>query len=285
MSGNIYLGTCAWSCDDWRGSFYPEQLPQGRRLEFYAQYFNAVEVDSTFYAVPTSHTVEQWRERTPEGFRFCCKLPRAITHERRLRDSDDPFREFLKRVEGLGEKLGPVLVQLPPTFKPERDEEALRAFITQLPEWPRFAVEFRDAAWHAPRIEQMLARHAVSHAWNDITPLEEQTTAAFGFLPETSDLRYIRLLGDLSAKYCVDGTNIPRYGSLMWPRDEGLENWTLKIHRHVQAGADVHVFCANHFEGSAPLTAIRLAQRLGIPVASPAPNAATVKPGEQMDLF
>ncbi|HEY5753488.1 MAG TPA: DUF72 domain-containing protein [Chthoniobacterales bacterium] len=283
MSEKIHLGTCGWSCDDWRGSFYPDQLPQERRLEFYAQHFNAVEVDSSFYAVPTHQTVEQWRERTPDGFRFCCKLPRAITHERRLRDSGDLLREFLKRVERLGEKLGPVLVQLSPTFKPGRDEEALRAFIAQLPEWPRFAVEFRDDAWHAPRIDQMLARHSMSHAWNDITPLEEQAGAAFGFLPETSDLRYIRLLGDLSTKYRADGTTTLRYGSLMWPRDEGLKNWALKIHRNVQAGADVYVFCANHFEGSAPLSAIRLAQRLGI--SSKTPGIAASMPGEQMDLF
>src|SRR4051812_20944428 len=84
---NIKIGTCAWSYEDWRGVFYPEHLPAGERLEFYARHFPAVEVDSTFYHAPTPHVAAHWAEVTPPDFAFSCKLPREITHERKLRDS------------------------------------------------------------------------------------------------------------------------------------------------------------------------------------------------------
>ncbi|MBA2270622.1 MAG: DUF72 domain-containing protein, partial [Chthoniobacterales bacterium] len=101
----IRLGACAWSFEEWRGAFYPADLPPDRWLEFYSRYFPAVEIDSTFYAAPSEATVLRWAESTPASFRFACKLPRSITHACRLRDCSAEFTSFLRAVEALGPKL------------------------------------------------------------------------------------------------------------------------------------------------------------------------------------
>jgi uncharacterized protein YecE (DUF72 family) len=107
----IRLGTCAWSFDEWRGNFYPADLPPARWLEFYARYFPAVEIDSTFYKIPAEATIQRWAESTPASFRFACKLPREITHERMLRDCKTELLSFLHALEPLASKLQVVLIQ------------------------------------------------------------------------------------------------------------------------------------------------------------------------------
>ena len=153
----IKIGTCAWSYDDWRGGFYPEHLPPAERLAYYAQHFRAVEVDATFYHAPAPNVARHWAEATPPDFVFSCKAPREITHERRLRDCAEPLEAFLRSLDPLGEKLGCVLVQLPPSFRPRQDEAALREFVRALPRSMRFAIEFRDHAL-APAAHRPFAR-------------------------------------------------------------------------------------------------------------------------------
>ncbi len=286
---NIALGTCAWSYADWRGVFYPEALPQARLLGWYANTFKAVEVDSTFYHPPSARSAAHWLESTPEDFTFTVKLSRAITHERRLRESEALLETFLGGLEPLRPKLGCVLIQLPAFVKPARDEEALRRFIAALPEgWP-FAVEFRDPAWRLPRIVHLLASRNVAWAWTDTEAYSHQAEGAFEWLPQTADFLYIRLLGDLSTKYLADGTRrIARYDHLFWPRDRAIENWGVKIRHHAGESRRVFLFAANHFEGCSPLTAERLARALGLPLELPAleePGSASGGGGAQMDLF
>ena len=120
----LSVGTCAWSFEDWRGVFYPEHLPAGERLAFYSRHFGAVEIDSTFYHAPSPAVAEHWLEITPPDFVFTAKVPREITHERKLRDSADALAAFLAALEPLGEKLACVLVQLPPFFTPQHDAAA-----------------------------------------------------------------------------------------------------------------------------------------------------------------
>src|SRR5688572_7645925 len=115
----IRLGTCAWSFEEWRGRFYPAELPPARWLEFYARYFPAVEIDSTFYNTPAETTLQRWAESTPASFRFACKLPREITHGRALRDCGPELLSFVRALEPLGEKLHVILAQLPPSFAPK----------------------------------------------------------------------------------------------------------------------------------------------------------------------
>ena len=282
----IKMGTCAWTYDDWRGAFYPPHLPQNQWLEFYARYFPSVEVDSTFYHAPSAKVVGQWAERTPEDFRFSCKMPKEITHGLRLRDCEEKLTEFLTVMEPLRPKLGCILIQLPPTFVPKQDEKALKSFFALLPPSFRFAVEFRHADWHLPRIVHYLEDHGICWAWSDTSALHEQNRAAFEPLPQTTNFLYIRLLGDLRTKYLADGSRKHRYGSLMWPRDSSLESWAIKIHKHLPESENIYLYSGNHFEGMASLTCQRIARLLNIPMELPAAAEDNPQPsGTQMTLL
>ena len=128
----IRIGTCAWTFEDWAGAFYPVEVPQTQWLDFYARYFPAVEVDSTFYAAPSEETLLRWIEATPANFRFSCKLPREITHTRRLHDCPAELNAFLRAIEPLTQKLSIILIQLPPSFAPKdgrQNIEAWRAYL------------------------------------------------------------------------------------------------------------------------------------------------------------
>lgn len=269
---NLHVGTCAWSHEDWRGVFYPEHLPASERLAFYAQWFDAVEVDSTFYHIPTPAVAAHWAAVTPPGFRFSCKVPREITHDRRLRDSGEVLAAFLRGVEPLGEKLACLLVQTPRWFAPKHDEHALREFIHALPGGFPWAVEFRDAAWHLPRIAHLLEQHGVAWAWNDLSPLEDADAAAFGFFPRTADFAVVRLMGDPATKYREDGTRVHLYQKPMWPRAQSLENWAVKIRQELPTLREALVLANNHFEGFSPHTAGVIGRLLGKEVDLPGPE-------------
>ena len=280
----IHIGACAWSYDDWREVFYPQHLPQNQWLEFYARHFSAVEVDSTFYHTPGAKAVAHWMEQTPGNFLFSFKMPRQITHELRLRDCKEQVRAFLESLEPLRPRLGCILIQLPPNFHPKGDEQALKQFFTTLPHGFRYAVEFRHADWHLPRIVHYLEDHGLCWAWTDSSVLHEQNRGAFEPQPQTAGFLYIRLLGDLGTKYRPDGGKIHRYTALQWPRDSSLENWTVKIQKHLPETGDVFLNCSNHFEGFAPLTCRRIGHLLGVPIELPA-AASVSAPQKQMDLL
>lgn len=282
----IRIGSCAWSFEDWRGVFYPPDLPEAHWLEFYANYFTAVEVDSTFHAVPPENSVRRWVQMTPTDFRFTCKLPRQITHTSRLHNCTTELTSFLRSVEPLGAKLGVILIQLPPSFAPKDGKLALRNFLGQLPRDFRFAIEFRHAGWHRPQFIQLLEKHRICWVWADTTPLNERNLAPFEFLPRTSDFLYLRLLGDYATKYDVDGGHVHRYKKLLWKREAALESWSLKIERHLSEVRDVWAFVSNHFEGFAPETCQRLAQRLGLKVLLPSETdqAISAQRRSQLDL-
>jgi uncharacterized protein YecE (DUF72 family) len=283
----IRIGACAWSFDGWRGPFYPLDLPESEWLEFYARYFPAVEVDSTFYTVPGEHAVRRWVDATPAGFRFAAKLPREITHACRLRDCAAELNSFLRAVEPLASKLQVILVQLPPSFAPKDGKQPLRKFLTQLPRDFRFAIEFRHSGWHKPQIISLLEKHRVCWVWADTTPLNERNLAPFEFLPLTTDFLYLRLLGDYATKYDRNGLFVHHYHKLLWKREAALESWALKIERHLDEVRNVWTFVSNHFEGFAPETAQRLAQRLDYELALPSESGKILSEQEraQLDLF
>jgi len=282
----IRIGACAWSFDDWRGAFYPPDLPNPQWLEFYANYFPAVEVDSTFYAAPSENTVRRWIEVTPAAFRFACKLPRDITHTRRLRDCTTELNSFLRALEALASKLQVILIQLPPSFAPKDGKRILREFLSGLPRDFRFAIEFRHPGWHRPQFIHLLEKNHVCWAWADTTPLNERNLAPFEFLPLTTDFLYLRLLGDYATKYDVDGEHVHRYEKLLWKREAAIESWSLKIERHLSKVRNVWAFVSNHFEGFAPETCQRLARRLGLDLRLPseARKPSSDQEKSQLDL-
>ncbi len=283
----IRIGACAWTFPDWRGSFYPADLPPSRWLEFYARYFRAVEIDSTFYGAPAEETTLRWMEMTPSSFRFACKLPREITHACKLHDCSAQLTAFLRAVEPLAAKLHVVLIQLPPSFTPRDGRTILRNFLKQLPGDFRFAIEFRHPGWHRPNIIRLLETHRICWVWADTSPLNERNLAPFEFLPQTTDFLYVRLLGDYATKYDSEGKHLHPYGKLLWKREAALESWSVKIERHLSEVRNVWAVTGNHYEGFAPETAQRLAQRLGFELLLPAEveQKASAQDRSQMDLF
>jgi len=282
----IRIGACAWNFREWREVFYPRDLPESHWLEFYARYFPTVEIDSTFYAAPPPESVRRWLDLTPSHFRFSCKLPREITHRRRLRDCSAELSGFLTSIEPLAPKLHVILVQLPPSFSPRDGKTPLRSFLEQLPRDFRFAIEFRHPGWHRPQIIRLLEKYRICWVWADTSPLNERNLAPFEFQPRTSDFLYLRLLGDYATKYDRDGKHQHHYGKLLWKREAALESWALKIERQLAGVRAVYAYVNNHFEGFALETAQRLAEKLGyeLPLPNGAEAAGSPADRAQLDL-
>ncbi|HYH80221.1 MAG TPA: DUF72 domain-containing protein, partial [Longimicrobium sp.] len=170
MAGRVLIGTQGWNYAGWVGPFYPDGTRSAGMLSLYAQAFDTVEVDSTFYAIPPASTVRGWAARTPEGFIFSLKLPQEITHDRHLRRSAAETELFISRARLLGPKLGPILVQMGPEFTPS-DFDALEAFVPTLPADLRFAVELRRQEWIRrdvlPDLLGLLRDHGIALALSD----------------------------------------------------------------------------------------------------------------------
>jgi uncharacterized protein YecE (DUF72 family) len=179
----IILGTSGWQYRDWRGRFYPPGLPQREWLAFYAERFATVEVNNAFYRLPERETFARWRASTPEDFCVVVKISRYLTHIKRLRDPAEPVARFLDRAAGLGPKLGPVLLQLPPTLP--ADADVLAGTLRRFPAGVRVAVEPRHPSWWAEPVRSTLERHGAALCWADrqgrpVTPLWR--TAEWGYL-------------------------------------------------------------------------------------------------------
>ncbi|GAA5182960.1 DUF72 domain-containing protein [Rugosimonospora acidiphila] len=251
----IVVGTSGWQYRDWRGRFYPEGVPQRQWLEYYASAFATVEVNNAFYRLPERETFAQWRRRTPDDFCVAVKMSRFLTHIRRLRDPDEPVARFLARAEALGDRLGPVLLQLPPTLPV--DPEALDAVLARFPATVRVAVEPRHESWWTPRVRSTLERHGAALAWADrlgrpVTPMWR-----------TADWGYLRL-------HEGRGTPRPSYGRA------ALVSWLDRVAGTFAVDREaVHVYFNNDPGGAAIRNATALAAlaaRRGLPVSRyPAP--------------
>jgi uncharacterized protein YecE (DUF72 family) len=176
----LHIGTSGWQYDDWRGRFYPEALPQRKWLEFYSKHFHTVEVNNSFYRLPERETFQRWRDQTASGFVVSVKASRFITHMRRLRDPEEPVALLWERATGLGDRLGPVLFQLPPRFP--RDLERLRRLLAALPAGMRPAFEFRDRSWYSDDVFLLLDGAGASLVWPDRPGIRLALPALGGWL-------------------------------------------------------------------------------------------------------
>ena len=156
----VRVGTSGWSYDHWRGRFYPEDLGTAKRLSYYCQKFDTVEVNSSFYHLPRETTFEKWRDSTPERFVFSVKASRYITHVKKLTGVEEAVQRFIERATRLGSKLGPILWQLPPQLK--RNDEKLEGFLSVLPESFEHVFEFRDRSWICQEVVDLLDRYDAS---------------------------------------------------------------------------------------------------------------------------
>jgi uncharacterized protein YecE (DUF72 family) len=228
--------------DDWRGRLYPAKEPKRRWLELYAQRFDTVEVNTTFYRLPKRDAVAAWASQTPEHFLFAVKASRYLTHVKRLTDLGQGIERFYAPLEPLREsgKLGPVLWQLPATF--HRDDERLRGWLEALPDG-RHTIEFRDPSWFVPEVLEHLREHGVALTIGDHPERPFQPHLA------TARWRFVRF----------------HYGSR--GRDGNysateIEQWARRIAQWRREG-DVYAYFNNDWRGFAPANAIALRRRVG----------------------
>jgi uncharacterized protein YecE (DUF72 family) len=178
----VRVGTSGYSYTAWKGSFFPADLPSSRMLEFYAQKLSTVEINNTFYRMPTSTAIAHWAEQVPQGFVFALKAPRRITHQKQLADCADETSHFLRLASELGEKLGPLLFQLPPFMK--KDLTRLRDFLASLPKPFAAAFEFRHESWMDDQVFEALREKNAALCIADTDEKEGQVirTAKWGYL-------------------------------------------------------------------------------------------------------
>lgn len=192
MAGRVRIGTSGWHYKHWLGPFYPADLPTSEMLNFYLRFFDTVEINNSFYKLPDAKTFENWRESVPEGFLFAVKANRYLTHMKKLKDPYPGLENFLPRAELLGNKLGPILFQLPPRWR--LNLERLDAFLEALPRGHQYSFELRDATWHTQEVYHLLRQHNAAFCVFEIggfhSPIEV-----------TADFAYIRLHGPTEHAY------------------------------------------------------------------------------------
>jgi uncharacterized protein YecE (DUF72 family) len=177
----LWIGTSGFQYAEWKGNFYPEDLPAAKMLPFYAERFSTTEINYTFHRIPSAKTIENWNTLTPDNFRFGLKAPQKITHWSKLRDCADTLEYFCKVISGLGGRQGPVLFQLPPNFK--KDADVLSSFLRELPSM-RAAFEFRHESWFEDEIFGILKSRniALCIADTDTIATPKKSTADYGYL-------------------------------------------------------------------------------------------------------
>lgn len=180
---HLATGTSGFAYKAWKGAFYPEDLPDREMLPFYSRRLRAVEINNTFYRLPKPEVLTAWAAATPDGFRFALKASRRITHLRRLKDVEEPTSYLLETVGALGDRLGPVLFQLPPYLK--RDDERLRALLGLVPPGRQVALEFRHPSWLVEPVMELLREHGAALVLVDGDEpglLAREVTASWGYL-------------------------------------------------------------------------------------------------------
>jgi uncharacterized protein YecE (DUF72 family) len=238
----VWVGTSGYVYRHWRaGVFYPAGLRPADELRFYAGTFRTVELNNPFYRLPSPETVARWREMTPGRFVFSVKVSRFISHAHRLRDVAGPLGEFVSLAAGLGPKLGPLLVQLPPDF--HLDLPRLEAFLAILPEERRWVIEVRHPSWQIPAVYEALARKNVGLCIPVGGRLQPD-------LVTTAPFTYIRVHRGIEGRGYMG--------------EEGLRPWTARIRALTRAGKDVYVYFNNDLEGHAVRDALLLRDMLAV---------------------
>ncbi len=234
-----WIGTSGWHYPAWEGSFYPRGIRQDEYLAYYTQSFQTVEINNTFYKLPTKAAIQLWRDSVPEGFLFAVKGSRYITHMKKLLDAETHLPKLLGRIKLLGNKLGPIVFQLPARFHYNPDR--LRSFLEALPTEYRFALELRNPSWYRDEVWEALSSHQVAFCVFDL---------AGRFSPKivTSHFAYIRLHGPKAQKYSG------HYST------KQLEELAELMSSWKSGGRDVYCYFDNTGQGEAVQDALKLSQ-------------------------
>ena len=244
----IRIGCSGWSYKDWDGIFYPQGTAAKDYLSFYSKVFNCVEVDSSFYRNPSQLMVSQWRSNTPAGFVFSPKLPKKITHEKKLKDSESTIVYFYSVMNKLKDKLGPIAIQLPPSVKLGTHHEAMKEFLSLLSPKFRHAIEFRHRSWFTSDVYSLLRKNNVAMIWTLNQYVESP--------PEvTADFVYLRMVGD---------REITEFTGVQKDRSEDMARWARAVKDKAGKFESGYVFFNNHFAGFSPESANEFRRLLGL---------------------
>lgn len=238
--GRLHIGCSGWEYRHWRGDFYPSDLPRSKWLAHYAASFITVEVNNSFYRLPDRSTFMRWSASVPSGFVFAVKASRYLTHMKKLKEPEEPLQRFWMQAQGLEQKLGPVLYQLPPRWK--CNVARLHGFLEALSMPCPQVIEFRDGSWYTDEVFKLLDRYKVSLCWHSMRGSEISA-------PATGPAIYIRL-------HSGDPGEQGNY------TDSTLDRWAQRIREELSRGKDVYVYFNNDLAGHAPRNARALAARL-----------------------
>jgi uncharacterized protein YecE (DUF72 family) len=245
--GKVHVGTMGWSYNFWKGSFYPTGMKSSEFLREYSKHFDTVEVDNTFYRVPSIETLENWKKQTPAGFMFSAKFPQNITHRKMLKDCEQDVQFFAERISKLQNSLGPLLLQLPPAFG-NKQLDLLRDFLPLLPKKYLYTVEVRNKQLLGSDLLALLRDNGVA-----------LTIVASPFMPEveelTADFVYVRWEGDRKK---VNG----EFGKVEVDRTNETKRWAGKIEGFLQNVGDVFGYFSKHYSGNPTADAKQLVEFL-----------------------
>jgi uncharacterized protein YecE (DUF72 family) len=242
------VGCSGWSYKDWAGPFYPKDAQAKDYLGLYSRVFDCVEIDSSFYRIPSPSMVSQWKATTPAGFTFSPKLSKKITHENKLENFESTLLYFYSVVSKLGDKLGPIVVQLPPSIKVEKHRAVMEKFVSSLEPKFRHAIEFRHKSWFTPETYRLLERNNVAMAWSINQYLETP--------PEvTADFAYLRMVGT---------REITKFDGIQKEMREEMERWATALKKQRDSIGEGFVFFNNHFAGFGPESVNEFRRLLGM---------------------
>jgi uncharacterized protein YecE (DUF72 family) len=232
-----------WSYDFWAGNFYPPETDASKYLVEYAKHFDSVEVDNTFYRIPSEATVKRWYHQTPSGFIFSLKFPRIITHVKMLKNCEQETSAFIKSISSLDDKLGPLLLQFPPAFG-TKQFPLLEGFLTSLPQRRRVALELRNKELLNDGFYSLLRRKEVALAWVDgpFVPTADVMTTDFLYVRWEGDRRKVNgLLGKVE---------IDKYGD--------IKKWADRIRQLLDSSVKVFGYFSKYYSGHPPTDARQL---------------------------
>ena len=250
----LYIGCSGWSYTTWQGPFYPSNLENKQWLSYYSQIFNYVEIDSTFYRIPNQFMVKNWARKTPADFRFSAKFPKVITHDKKFKDVERELSLFYDAMKPLKDKLLALLIQFPPYVKITEGLEALKQYDFFFDDSFRYAVEVRHPSWFSDLAYNFFSNNNICLVWNQLDRIQSPPIG-------TSDLVYLRLIGDRSIKE-------DEFGKIQKDRAHEMEYWSDKFRatqeneKSVRAGI---VAANNHYAGFGAATANMFRVMRGLP--------------------
>jgi uncharacterized protein YecE (DUF72 family) len=244
---NVHVGTMGWSYGFWVGNFYPAGVRPSEFLAEYSKHFGTVEVNNTFYRVPSADALLKWRDQTPQGFLFSAKFPQVITHKKMLKNCEAEVKFFIERISVLQEKTGPLLLQFPPAFGPKQ-AALLGDFLPKLPKRHRYTVEVRNRKLLGDKLYSLLRENRIALAISPLMPETEQITA---------DFVYIRWEGD---RRKVNGA----LGKVEVERTDDIKKWATKISEFLHETKEVFGYFSKYYSGHPPTDVRQLVESLDL---------------------